>query len=196
MMKKIFNIFILLMIINSFVSGIALAKIDYKGVVTKLEIGTDSAGMTIAQKNGQTISFYSVVSTDGLSSEEMRIMDTMSWFPSIVDYGSDVLVVSNKDKVLLGYKVLKRPPHLWIVIAKSQKASINSGKPYELTLLKYKIYEMGYTSDILHSDKFDALRNGYYIVAAGGFTKHADAVKCKDKLVSKGIPDAYIKKLW
>lgn len=195
-MKKILSLLILPVIINGLVATPALAKIDYKGVVTKLEIGTASAGMTIRQKSGKSVTFYSVETTDGLSKEELRIMDKMKWFPSIVDYGSEVLVVSNKDKALLGYKVLKRPLHIWIVIAKSIKTSINAWKPYELSVLKFKIDDMGYTSGILHSDKFEALRNGYYIVAAGGFTEQTGATKCKERLISKGIRDAYIKKLW
>lgn len=161
------------------------------GTVVKVEAGNDSIGLWV-QVKGKVHTFSLGPSTDGLPPQYQQNGPVGN--PSVIDVGSQVVVMYSQGNYL-EYRVLSRPAHLWITIAASEPLS--AGLPSRQNqALKFSLYQQGCSTDVLNSNDYRALKPGYWVVAAGGFTSRAQAEVCRRKAASLGIKDAYVRQLW
>jgi hypothetical protein len=170
-----------------------------RGTVVSVAMGHDSFGLKIKSR-GRIYEFMHGPSTDGNPKE---YANGPSQYPAIIDIGSTVEVTYYEDFYFLDYRVLARPRHLWITIADSQP--ITDSKPPEFWNLKTRWEESSGSAtrtrgvcwaDTLASSAYRALKPGYWILAAGGFTTLAEAEACRKQAVALGKKEAYIRKLW
>ncbi len=170
-----------------------------RGTVLSVAAGMDSYGFKLKSR-GRLYRFGLGPSTDGNPPE---YPNGPSQMPSILDIGSQVEVTYFQDFYLLDYRVVARPRHLWIAIAASQP--ISDSKPSQFWNWKLRWEESSGSeqgrpgtcwADTLNSSDYRALRPGYWILAAGGFTSLARAEACRRQAVALGHKDAYIRKLW